>query len=285
LNLPDSIKQKLLNAQTIHEAMVLAGLVQENHSVLQGICQNSPLNWNIHRPLCKHCWQELATENGVCSLCREILARMEGLTTKTDTGILVSCQSAEDVANAFAAASVEPSVDSYRETISLISQKELLVLLPCFMTASFLTALQETAPCLSIVFPGYGDMNFGDALAMARYFARNAEASENQTLTKFFFSHSHMRAFDMGDFFPFDLTKELFETASAIKSVFLKDDRDLICGLLKKDRVNRVYGLNRFYSLCNPDQKNLLNRLQVDNSEPNRLLLLFQLVRYVYRNN
>jgi hypothetical protein len=283
--LPDSIKQKIVNAQTIYEAMVLAGLAQENHSVLQGICQNSPLDWNIHRPLCKHCWQELATENDVCSLCREILARMEGLTTKTDTGILVSCQSAEDVANALVASSIEPSVDSNRETISLISQKELLVLLPCFLTASFLTALQETAPCLSIVFPGYGDMNFGDALAMARYFARNAEASESQCLTKFFFSHSHMRAFDMGDFFPFDFTKELFETASAIKSVFSKDDRNLICDLLKKDRVNRVYELNRFYSLCNPDQKHLLSRLQVDNSEPNRLLLLFQLVRYVYRNN
>lgn len=270
------LKDKVVNARFIKEAVALVQLSEERHPVFSDTGQY-PLNWGIDKPLCRHCWQELAAADGVCPICSEMLHLMEVSVIKVGAGILVSCPYASDILNA--------PWEIPDTNLTLIGEDELLILLPHDSVAEGITFLHERAyrekNLINIVFPGQEDIAFGDALAMARYFAENAASSSKGFLTKLFFSHSHMRSFDFEDYLPFDITRKLFETAAVIKSVFPGKDCSAIREILKKDRVNRVYELNRFYSMCNQNQKAVLDRIQIDNIDPAKALLLFQIVRYV----
>ena len=269
-SMPASFKEKILNARTIQEAVILSKLDREKHSLSN--MEELPLAWSVDKPLCQYCLQELAGENSICALCDEISERAEE-SRKENTAILVSYEYAQDVANAV------------EDPFFLLNENQLLVLLPGFRVAEFLFFLKETTTpeshLLNIVFPGRGNMVFGDALAMARYYAENAEHYDDWFTTRFFFNHSHMRSLRFEDFFSFSVIETLFETASTIKSLFPKQDRSVIRELLNKDYVNRIYELNRFYSMCSKDQKTLLDRLKIDESDPERVLTLFQMVRYV----
>ena len=270
------LRQKIINAQTAEEAVGLIQLANSDHQFLSS-SPGYPIAWNTDTPLCRHCWLELAGENGFCPLCQAIFDQIDKSAVRTGAAILVSYQYAEDIFNAFS--------DSSLEWLVPIRENELLVLLPSPKVAAFLYSLHEAAPypgdLISIIFPTRGDMSFGDAIALARYFANSVQSSEGWLSSKFFFSYSHMRSFDFGDILPFELTSALFETAAAIKKTFSREDRSVISELLKKDQVNRVYEMNRFYSMCNPDQKALLNQINVEGLDPKSALLLFQLVRYV----
>ena len=270
------LRQKIINAQTAEEALALIQLANSGHQ-FPASASVYPIAWHTDIPLCRHCWMELAGENGFCSLCQAVFDQIEGSDSRIGAAILVLYQYAEDIFNAFS--------DSSPEWLAPISENELLILLPPFKVAGFLFFLHETAPhpsaLISIVFPAHGDMAFGDAIAMARYFANSVQSFGGWFSSKFFFNYSHMRAFDFGDVLPFEITAALFETAAAIKKTFSREDRSVISELLKKDPVNRVYEMNRFYSMCNPEQKSLLNRINVEGLDPKSALLLFQLVRYV----
>lgn len=266
-----SFKEKLLNARTIKDAAILTELAQEEHSL--SMQEKAPLLWSVDKPLCQYCLQELAGENSFCSLCNEISKRSEE-PRKENTGILISYEYVQDIINTIEA------------PCSLLNENQLLVLLPGFKVAEFLVFLKEAAPhknpLLNIVFPGRGDMVFGDAVAMAGYYAENVEHYDDWFMTKFFFNHSHIRSLKLEDFFSFSVIETLFETASAIKSLFPGRERGVIRDILKKDYVNRVYETNRFYSMCNKEQKHLLAKLNIDESDPERVLILFQMVQYVY---
>jgi len=261
------LAHKILNARTIAGAIALVDLARENHSALNAANEH-PLNWGTNRPLCQHCWQELSVDNGLCSLCREIKA----YTAKSNTGVLVFCHNAKNL--------------EFQDVAPVsVSDTEKLVLLPAFMVAEFLAYLQKNpSPTINIVFPGNGGLTFGDALAIARYAAGKANIMDNLSVTKFYFNHSHMRAFDFDTFLGYDITTKLLEMASTIKSVFSADDRRIIVDLLKKNKVNRTYDLKRFYSMCGPSQKSVLDQIQIDRIDPQRGILLFKLARYVYRN-
>jgi hypothetical protein len=277
LNPPDFLKQKAINAQTIKEAVIIVQMMNEKSTVSK-IESSCPIEWGIDRSLCQHCWQELAEENGYCPLCQEILNQFDKSKNTAVTGMLVSGQYAAEIMN---------SLPNSADVIPvLIGDYEFLVLLPSSQIPMFLTTLEETASyqsnLVNIVFPGRGDMKFADVLAMARFYAKNAQNLDEGFLTKFFFNHSHMRAFDFENFLSFEITRKLFETAAIIKSAFPRDERSVIQDLLKKDRMNRIYELNRFCSMCNAEQKAVLKQIQIEDSDPERVLFLFQLVRYVY---
>lgn len=270
--IPAFLNEKLLNARTIEEAVILTALSQEEHPVSEPE-KKDPLPWNSDKPLCQHCLQELAVDKNYCSFCSEILKQNQELKSNISAGVLVHYQHTLDLINI----SEEPFV--------LLNDSELLILLPHFKVADFLCFLKETAshksPIVNIIFPGRGDMLFCDALAMARYYAKNIQPSGYPFINKFFFNHSHMRSLSFEDFYSFNVAKALFEMASKIKPVFPPKNISVILDLLKKDDVNRVYELNRFYSMCNNDQKTLLNKIEIDESDPKRVQTLFQMVRYV----
>lgn len=268
----DYLASKVLNAQSIAEAAALVRLARKNHPAIKTAYEH-PLNWGIEVPLCQHCWQELSVDKGFCPLCRAISVHAKKSRTRVGTGVLVSCQDAKYLDF------------KYGDPVS-ISDSELLFLLPAFKVGAFLVSLRENPfPVINVVFPGNGDMAFGDALAIARYAAGKAHVTGNMHATKFYFSHAHMRAFDFDTFLGFDIVTRLFEMASVIKSVFSADDRHVLFGLLKKNKVNRTYELKRFYSMCDQYRKSVLEQIQIDRIAPQRGVLLLSLVKYVYRND
>lgn len=276
---PDLLTQKILNAQTIKEAAALVHLCRQDHPVLANTTRQ-PVSWGIDQPLCQRCWQELSGDDAFCPLCREVSNQIQLSRIRANTGILIFCQNETDLLTNCQAMSETTPVE--------ISENELLVLLPSFEVANFLIFIKDHASdtgMTNIVFPGQGDMTFGDALSIARYVAGSVQIQQNSFLTKFYFSHSHMRAFDFETFLGFDITTRLFEMASVIKTVFSRDERKVITGLLRKDPINRAYELKRFYSMCGREQKSVLDRIQIDRIEAERGLLLFEIVRYVHRND
>lgn len=276
---PDLLAQKIFNAQTIKEAAALVQLCHQDHPVLSKTTRQ-PVNWGIDQPLCQRCWQELSDDDGFCPLCREVSNQIQLSKIRANTGILIFCQNETDLFT---------NCQALSETIPVkIRENEVLVLLPSFEVANFLVFIKNHVSrntMTNIVFPGQGDMTFGDALSIARYVAGSIQIRQNSFMTKFYFSHSHMRAFDFENFLDFDILSRLFEMASVIKTVFSRDEKNVIAGLLKKDPINRAYELKRFYSMCGRDQKSVLDRIQIDRIEAERGLLLFDLVRYVYRND
>jgi len=271
----DYLTEKVLHARRIKEAVALEALFREGDFVLSSIHKHPP-DWDVDKPLCQNCWEEISEYGGYCSLCQTVSSRLEASRIKANTGILIACQNAK---------ALMPCCPWIEEaTIVCISETELLVLLPTYEVANFLTDLRASAPpteaLTNIVFPGNGELTFADAVALARYSAGSIQ--NHPFLTKFYFNHSHMRAFDFDTFLGFDITARLFKLATIIKSAFSRDDRAVIEGLLKKSEVNRVYELKRFYSMCGQDQKNILDQVQIDKIAPERGLLLFHLVRYVH---
>lgn len=274
--LADYLAEKVLHARHIKEAVALEALFRQGDFVLSRI-DGHPKAWDVDNPLCWNCWEEISEYGGYCSLCQAVANRLEASRIRANTGILVTCQNAKSL--------MSECPWTENTTLVCISATELLALLPTHEVAGFLTDLRESTPptCVqtNIVFPGNGELTFGDAVALARYSAGSVQ--DQPFLTKFYFNHSHMRAFDFDTFIGFDITARLFETAAIIKSAFTRDDRAVIEGLLKKSHVNRLYELKRFYSMCNQDQKNILDQVQIDKIDPERGLLLFHLVRYVQR--
>lgn len=214
----------MINARSIEEAVACAGF-KANES-------EPPLAWGPGKPLCRHCWQDLAQEDNLCQACKNMLPEDRA---KENTGILFRFDDVEQ-------AILEGTVSH------ILSQKELLILCPRSSVASIFLSF-EGGWKSAVVFPGRGDMLFGDALAMARYFAAEIAG------IKFFFSHSHMRTLEVGDVLEFDIAQKLFGVARGLKSVFLGDDVLVLKDIFRKDRMNQRYELSRFYSMCSQDQK------------------------------
>lgn len=238
------------NAQSIEEAFAFAGF-KENES-------EQPLAWSPDKPLCRHCWQDLAQEGDLCLTCKSMLPDAR---VKVNAGILFRCEKPEQFV-------------AENGITHVLSRKELLILSPSSSVASIVLSF-EGGWKSAVVFPGRGDMLFGDALAMARYFATEIAG------IKIFFSHSHMRTLELNDVLEFDLAQKLFGVAATLQSVFLRDDLFILSDILRKDRMNKKYELSRFYSMCSQDQKELLDQLQITEINPARANLLLQLVRYV----
>ncbi|MDY6868456.1 MAG: hypothetical protein SVT56_11245 [Chloroflexota bacterium] len=222
----DYLTEKILHARRIKEAVALEALFREGDFVLSSIHKDPP-HWDVDKPLCQYCWEELSEYGDYCPLCQAVASRLEASRIKANTGILIACQNAK---------ALMPECHFIEETtLVCISGTELLVLLPTYQVAGFLTALRESRPpteaLTNIVFPGNGELTFGDAIALARYSAGSIQ--DQPFLTKFYFNHSHMRAFDFDTFLSFDITTRLFETAAIIKSAFSSDDRAVIKELLK----------------------------------------------------
>ena len=233
---------RLLEAQTIKEAAGFIGLQNPG-----GLCA-----WGPDKPLCMHCWQELA----FCPVCQEIPEYPE---SGVNTGVLLTGKVLE-----FA-----------YELAQDISENETVVLLPAHRVADFL--LNTSNLQAAVVFPGKGDMLFSDALAMARYYA----AAATGPFIKLFFSHSHMRTLALNDYLSPEIFERLCSVAGFIKSAFSLEERKIVSDMFHKDSTNQTYELSRFYSMCNTRQKNLLDEIQVRDIDPARGLLLFQITRYV----
>lgn len=272
----DILRQKIVHARTIDDAVALIHMDHMHPDIFSRPVSHL-LDWSIDKPLCRHCLQEIAETNGLCLICKETLAFMDSVDIRAGAGILVSSLHAPSILNA--------PWDIPDASVIMISETEALIILPHDSVGDGLMFLQETisdqSHCVGIVFPGKGVMTFGDALAMARYYAGSVNADDRGFYIKFFFNHAHMRAFDFDDYLPIALVQRLLETAAEVKAVFYGKDRAVICDLLKKDQVNRVYELTRFYSMCDQAQKALLSRIQMETIDPQKALFLFQLVRYV----
>lgn len=270
------LRQKVVHARTIYDAVALIHMDHMHPDIFSGPVSHL-LDWSIDKPLCRHCLQEIAETNGLCFICKDTLALIDAVDIRADAGILVSSIHPASILNA--------PWDIPDVSVMMISETEVLVVLPHDSVGDGLMLLMETlsdqSHCVGIVFPGKGVMTFADALAMARYYAGNVNADDRGFHIKFFFNHAHMRAFDFDDYLPISLVQRLLETAAEIKAVFHGKDRALMCELLKKDQVNRVYELTRFYSMCDQAQKALMSRIQMETIDPQKALLLFQLVRYV----
>ncbi len=265
-----------MNSQSVEEAAILIKLYREYSPLLTNISP-SPLNWSWDYPLCQRCWQELAETKGLCPLCNEMSDRLQSTKIPTGSAILISCPSAEEFSD---------TLPDYEQIYHApLTSQLLLVLLPNTSVSEFLLSLQKykADPFIVIVFPAQGDMNFGDSLAMARYFHTNLEYYEDGIWIKFFYSHAHMRSFDFDDFLSCDIAERLFQAAQIIKQVFYREDISVILNLLQKNEINKSYELSRFYSMCNQDQKSVLEQIQIDRLDPHRASLLLRLTKYVSR--
>ena len=238
---------RLIEAQTINEAAGFIGLQNPG-----GLCA-----WGPDRPLCIHCWQELATDSAFCPFCLEIPEYPE---SGVNTGVLLTGK----------------ELELAYELAQDISENETVVLLPSHRVADFLLSISNLQA--AVVFPGKGDMFFSDALAMARYYA-----AATGYFIKIFFSHSHMRTLALNDYLSPEIFKRLCSVAGLIKSAFSPEERQIISDIFHKDSTNQTYELSRFYSMCNTQQKSLLDQIQVRDIDPARRLLLFQITRYVSR--
>ncbi|WP_291322558.1 hypothetical protein [Desulfonatronospira sp.] len=237
---------RFLEARTITEAAAYISLQNPG-----GLC-----NWGPDRPLCMHCLQETATNSRYCPVCQSIPDYPDA---GVNTGLLLTGKDLQ--------LSGEPAQS--------ISDSETVVLLPSYKVADFLLNFSKLQG--AVVFPGTGDMFFSDATAIARYYS----AAVTKPFIKLFFSHSHMRTLSLEDYLTPELFERLCSVAVLIKSAFNPEERILISGILHKDSTNQTYELSRFYSMCNTRQKNLLDRIQIQDIDPVRGLLLFQITRYV----
>jgi len=237
---------RLIEAQTIKEA---AGFIDLQNP--GGLC-----TWGPDKPLCMHCWQELAKDSAFCSVCQEI---PEYPGPGVNTGVLLTGK----------------DLGLPDELAQDISDNEAVVLLPSHRVADFLLSISNLQA--AVVFPGKGDMHFSDALAIARYYATAAAGS----FIKLFFSHSHMRTLSLDDYLSLELFERLCSVAGLIKSAFSPEERKIISDIFHKDSTNQTYELSRFYSMCNTRQKKLLDEIQIRDIDPVRGLILFQITRYV----
>lgn len=252
----------ILSCQSVEEAVVCATLDLPERI--------SPIAWSPDKPLCCHCWNELAKLDSLCLTCSEVLKNTQRR-TRHNTGILIHSQDAGEIS----------SLTWEGPIVSSISQNELLLLTRASSVSKVVMSLQDSRWSCAVIFPARGDMIFADALAMSRYYASQIISSYPEHSVKVFFNHSHMRTLDLGDMLRIDLLFQLSNMALMLKETFPRDKLSALKYIFTKDRINQKYELNRFYSMCNQDQKLFLSQLEMTELDPARVKMLINMVRYV----
>ncbi len=252
----------ILNCQSVEEAV--AG------KTLDLSMPEMPVAWSPDKPLCSHCWNDLACQDDLCQTCKGVLDNTEEQ-AEDNTGILIFDPDDQELSGL-----IIEDIVTYQ-----ISQSELLILTPGSKVLSLVLSLRDYSWSCTVIFPARGDMIFADALAMSRYYAGQIASSYPEYSIKLFFNHSHMRTLDLRDVINIDLLFKLTNVTAELKRTFPRDKLSALKYIFTKDRTNQKYELNRFYSMCSQDQKILMDQLEISELEPSRAMMLLQMIRYV----
>lgn len=254
--------RNILHCQSVEEAVVWANLDLPE--------RESPIAWSPDKYLCCHCWSDLAKVDDLCLTCSEVLKNIDR-EANHNAGILIHSQDAGELS----------SLTWEGPIVSSISQNELLLLTHASNASKLVISLHDSRWSCAVIFPSRGDMIFADALAMSRYYASQIISSYPDYSVKIFFNHSHMRTLDLGNMLSIDLLSQLSNVALMFKESFPGDKISALNYIFTKDRINQKYELNRFYSMCNQDQKLLLSQIEMTELDPSRAKMLINMVRYV----